>query len=326
MAACAAAPRVTICPPGPERPSLHFGQQLSRGIYPISVDFRAGGEIESPGISFNDYSGMQTVLHKLNASRRIETPAWVLNDNDLRAVVVRYMEFRAHLLGPQPGTELERLQRAQKRLDDRRPRLIASLDGLCREYMALKNENGDRARIKKLQEEIENLDTQLRFNENIAGKVLRVCHLYWRQGFNSVDTGSAVDCKPPHIRVLLMRLIQVWARIQNPAQVCNNSYKEIDVALAAQMVASGKNRKEVAAHFKVDPITLAYKLRQAGFVLPPRSHHRRKQRKKWFFDPAVAVVIFSVYKSVAQTARALGFPKNRGQNSVRHALRRAGVY
>src|SRR2546427_11953699 len=109
MATCviATAPKITRCPPAPQRNGLTFDQHAgaARAMYPVSVRFAAGGEVESPGLSFTDYSRMGTQSRKSCGERRLPTPVWALDPAKVRALIVRTMEVRAGLHEPQRGTE-----------------------------------------------------------------------------------------------------------------------------------------------------------------------------------------------------------------------------
>src|SRR5258708_1456225 len=106
--ATAAAIQITYLPPGPERPELHFNRRLHvEARYPVSAEFKAGGQVESTGIGFEDYGRMHTQAHKQSGERRLPTPRWALDNDLLCKVLVAYVESRARFHGA--GTEQERL-------------------------------------------------------------------------------------------------------------------------------------------------------------------------------------------------------------------------
>ncbi len=206
MAFAIATPKITYLPPGPIRHGLAFDLHVGvRPRLPVSARFAADGEVESPSISFDDFSRMQTQRHKLDRGRRDESPAWVLNASTLRSVITRYLELRAGFLKAQPGTDVERIQRAQQKLNSKIPNQDAALTRLCKEYVAFK--------APKLAQEIEGLDTALVITQTAASKAAMVAHLYYRLGLNSVEVGKEVGLKPPHIRMLLLRLRKVAASL-----------------------------------------------------------------------------------------------------------------
>jgi hypothetical protein len=188
--------------------------------------FNAEGEAESNGVDWGDFNRMGSISHKLNAHRR-NFPAWAMNDAQLRAVMVRYVELRACFKRPQPGTDAERLKRAEALLAARTLVAQATLTKLCKEHLALKRSGGDAGYIRKLGEEIEGIDTAILINKNIAGIALRLAVLYWRQGFNSVECASEVHLKPPHCRMMLMRLCTVAAQLGLGAAPANNPGKRV---------------------------------------------------------------------------------------------------
>jgi hypothetical protein len=179
----------------------------------VHVEFMAGGEVKSNGIAFGDYERMTTQqLRKLNASRRYRAPAWVLNDDQIRAVITRYMEGRADFRYATKGTDTERLERAQQRLKEKRPELVARIDRLCSLLVAAKRD-GLLARAAELGQKVEETDTQLVVLEDIHKRVAGVIYFYWRCGYTSVETGKELGLKPPHVRGLLNRLLTVAARL-----------------------------------------------------------------------------------------------------------------
>lgn len=235
MAACAAATvPITKLPPAPPHRGLAYDDFVHpKGRYPVSADFRAHGEWVSPGISFADYSSMSTQQRKQSGERRLPTPDWAVDDNKLRAVLVRYLEYRADFKRQQPGTEAERLQRAQERINAKRPGKIEILDRLSCEYVALKNAGGDPARLRTLEIQIENIDTQLVNSEHIAAKILRLVFLYYRVGLDSVGVAMELGTwKPPSVRQTLWRLDRVWERMQNPyCRILGRQKKVVTVAV-----------------------------------------------------------------------------------------------
>lgn len=163
------------------------------------------------GIAFEDFARMHSFTPRAPGSgRQKKTPEWAHNNTAFRGLLVYYVERRAGRRKPQTGTHAERLARAKARLAARRPGMIATLENLCHEYVAVKKEDPSSPRVKKLQEEIENLDTVLRFNNASDAMVAGVVMHYYRLGSNSVETAAALGMKPPHVRVILHRLNQVW--------------------------------------------------------------------------------------------------------------------
>ena len=183
-----------------------------RPSYPVSVSFRGGDDWETNGLDFSDYVRCSTRSRKLNSSRESGAPNWAINDKQLRAVLVAYLERRA-MLKAQPGTEFQRLQRAQEVLNENAKEQQLLLDRMAREYVEFKRHGADAIVLRNYETEIKNLDTVLLFNKDIAGKVLHVVHCYYRLGFNSVETEAETGLKPPHVRAILWRLRKVAASL-----------------------------------------------------------------------------------------------------------------
>lgn len=99
-----------------------------RRAWPVSAD---------TGLSFDDIGFMQTRQRKQSSDRRLPTPNWAVNNAALRELLVTYMEKRAGI--PRgTGTLPERLGRARQAALRHHPEMNATLDRLCRKYLAAK--------------------------------------------------------------------------------------------------------------------------------------------------------------------------------------------
>jgi hypothetical protein len=194
-------------------------QHLASPQLPVGATFHGNADgWESNGISWQDYGGMSTHEHKLNNSRRTETPAWVNDDASVRETITLFMEERANLVqarmdkgilrNARAGSLIERLDAAQARMEEKRPTLEGKLALLCKRYGA-EPENK-----KSLAILIENTDTQIRLIERGAALVLAVLHYYYRMGLDSVAIGIELGLKPPHVRQLLFRLNKTHAVVE----------------------------------------------------------------------------------------------------------------
>lgn len=205
------------------------------------------------GIDFSDYARMQ-VQQKTLQERRLATPLWAVNNRMLRELIVTFMEERAGFRKPQTGprggelTLRERLDRAQAYIRNARPRMFATLDKLCKEYVKVKREGLDlgmtdaewnmlqqqpcltvddpkdgtvfeeqkrmeteSTKLKSLAIEIEGLDTYLRITKTGgADFIAAIVYLYYRTGMDSVGVGAELGLKPPHVRQTLWKLHETW--------------------------------------------------------------------------------------------------------------------
>lgn len=182
--------------------------------YPVSAEFHGQDTWSSPGVDFSDYTRMSTYTKKLAPNRRLATPPWALNDEMLRGIIVRFVEARANIKDRKQNVAADdlksRLAAAQARMAERRPLMIRTLDGLCRAYVTVKNSESPEAEcLRKLEVEIENYDTQLRINDDIAAKLAGVVHLYYRMGLDSVAVAQELNLKPPHVRMMCHKMWQV---------------------------------------------------------------------------------------------------------------------
>jgi hypothetical protein len=184
--------------------ACHSDMPTSRCL-PVNVDFTADG-FHSTGLSYEDYAGMHMTKGALAPARRLETPDWATNDSRMRNVLVGYMELRSGFRRMQTGTPEYRLQRAIKRRLAQKPRLTETLTHLAKQYVALKKAGKEPVRLRKLGIEIESIDTQLRFLGKDHTLALGVIYHYYRCGEDSVETATALEIRPPHVRQILWRL------------------------------------------------------------------------------------------------------------------------
>jgi hypothetical protein len=335
MSAAVVSHQITVLAPGPIRKELtsEFFDRGHRAFarYPVSAEFD-GEEFSSPGLAFEDYTRMSTQQHKQSAERRLPTPEWALRPDLLRKVLVHYVERRAGFLKPTPGTESERLARANQRNAERCKRKEAVLIKLCAEFVELHKCSGDPVRTKKLGEQIKNLDTCLRFDCNIAGIALRCVHLYYGAGLDSVGVSTETGLKPPHVRALLWKLDWTWNKIHGVASPRSwqrrkwprRRYKsKINIRLAARMFAEKKTYVDIGKALGVTPNAVQYALRNVGLWEPRLKPGTRLSRR---INSAKVVELYQAGKSVPEIAHAFGHKPNTGQNRVRYALINAGVY
>jgi hypothetical protein len=195
-------------------------QFADRRQYPVSVNVTADGW-RSTGIDWADYSRMGTQQRRQSGERRLPTPEWALNPEQLRALIVRVMELRACIKYPQPGTDSERLVRAQELIDLGLPAKTATLNRMCQKFVALKKDpTATRRQIEKLSQLIEGLDSEIctlqkpdRGAEILAG----IVHHYYGACLDSVGVATELSIKPPAVRRILWSMHRVWVRMQKPA-------------------------------------------------------------------------------------------------------------
>lgn len=208
------------CPPKPAHilaaPEPQFAD---RKVWPVDVRFGTQGEIYSNGFAYEDYARGHTESHKSAVGgRRRPCPAWALNASMLAEVIARHFERRAGFRNPTPGNPLERLQRAQQCLLAAIPRQTEIMARLCKEYASLKKlppSEVAAARLKRLQVEIENIDSQIRLTKEFPAKAARAVYLFWRcENWNSVEISRELGLKPPHIRKLLHGLCLTARQIE----------------------------------------------------------------------------------------------------------------
>jgi hypothetical protein len=189
-------------------------QFAGRRIGPVHAEYIAG-EIETTGLAYEDR--MSTFMGSRPVHRRKGVPSWAINTSELRELITHFMERRAGYRVPQKGTHAERLSHANARLAAKVPRLTATLDKLCHEYVAAKKQDPTSSRVRELQVEIENIDTQLMFIKKTDALVAGVVFHSYNLGENSVEVAKALGIRPPHVRAILHRLNIAWNRMPERA-------------------------------------------------------------------------------------------------------------
>lgn len=168
----------------------------------VRATFDVDGDPDSPDIAFDDLARMHVSdSHAPGKRRRYETPTWAVNDRELQRLLTLFYERRAHILNPQ-GSLAERLRRAWACLKEKTVRKNEVMERLCRGYVNCK----DRSRRRRLEVEIEGLDSTIISDRLGPGQIVRLVHCYYRLGLNSVQTGQECSIKPGTVRQFLYRL------------------------------------------------------------------------------------------------------------------------
>lgn len=186
-------------PAAPENPALRFDAH--------SFDGRpAAPASQETALAFSDLFNMRVqTKHKPHGSRKLRAPVFAADNSTLAHVVTVYCERRAGLKHAGDETLLERVTVAQKKILAQHPNLKKRLDKLCGEFVG----SSDADRRAVLQIEIENLDTRLRLENNLAPLVCAVAYSYWLLGWDSPQIGAEYRLKPTMIRQWIFRLSAV---------------------------------------------------------------------------------------------------------------------
>jgi hypothetical protein len=161
------------------------------------------------GISFVDYSRMHVFArHVKNVHWRKGTPEWTVNDQQMRNVILTFLERRYYItsLVPTGATDADRLARIethakfqakarQKHLDDRLDAHRKALD-----------EGAPAKRLRELELEAQNADSRAMFDRRPVELLNAVVYLSYRLGYNSTTVAEQLKMRAPAVRVLLYRL------------------------------------------------------------------------------------------------------------------------
>lgn len=201
---------------------------------------------ESTGISFADLGKMHVQRRAKVQERRLPTPRWALNDEQLRELLIVYLEERFYIAPEETEglTLIERRKLVSWKAEHYLPEKRKLLDKWLLDYHAIatsRNEtlsddeaqnrlcsvngcqpayDGDQAR-EKLAEidlhnkriEIQGLDTDIVLTEKGHAKVIAaLVYLYYRLGWDSVTVAEQLGLKSPHVRIVLYRLHAAWRK------------------------------------------------------------------------------------------------------------------
>jgi transposase len=303
--------------------ALHFDphQFSGRHAYAVSKDSH---------ITFNDYSRMSTRQHLQSGERRLPTPAWALDDNLLKNLLVVFIEQRLGICNPQ-GTLIERREFARQLAIADRPRHAAKLDELNQRYVDEKKNGAPPERLAELGSEIEGLDSYIRTTENGGmDLVAAVCYLYHRCKLDSVGVGEELRIKPPHCRQILWRMEQIWKKrfnedgtlkppapprsarppVVKPPAPPRESKLTWSLPEAVLLRLFGCSFEEIGARLGVSFTTvyMAFKRYEIVVERPKAIAKPRKARlRKWDINEARALL--NIGFSVPEIASALGVTK-----------------
>jgi len=192
-------------------------QFFTRYYKPVDATMDGDGEmVSATGIAFDDYRTMGSFT-KSPTYRHKTTPIYATDQNAMRKLVVRFMERRAKLpgayLGPLPGTELERMNRAKAAILADVPRLDAQATELCRRYVDGRKNGADAEWLKMMEVAIQGVDTNLRMAREVPAIIVGVIYRSYCLAEDSVAVGAALGILPPAVRQMLSRLASTWRRI-----------------------------------------------------------------------------------------------------------------
>jgi hypothetical protein len=289
-------------------------QFANRRAFPVHAEYGADHEWTSTGIGFEEYSRMQTSVRAVAPGRQLETPSWAVNDAQLRELLVAFLEERAFngRTGQQTGTLTERLANAQKRLIAMCEKtLVPTIDRLCQRLVSLKRgtplTQDAQKQIQQLENQIENLDTRLRFEQKDGGASLTigVAFYYFRVGLDSVGTAERLGIKPPHARQIVWRLRNTWAKLEGwrldpssrpvpktpkPKPELKPKRPPVDIQRAAELLAQRHTLKDAAMLLGVSRGCLRAALTKAGLRQPRFQKKKVISRQQATQERYVAVV------------------------------------
>jgi len=209
---------ITICAPGPRPKEEPLKYERQQPVDAAHCD-GDGEQVCATGLSFSDYSRMQTRVRKGASHFRTGIPAYALDDEKLREVVVRAVEMRAGVPDKLvKGDHAQRMEFAHKRLLAQVPMIEKRLENLCHRFVE-RVQSGplsfeERQRLERRQQE---LDSRLMMVARLPAIITAVLYLSYRVGggMDSVGVSSELGCvKPPTVRQILRRAKLLADRIE----------------------------------------------------------------------------------------------------------------
>jgi hypothetical protein len=213
---------VTHCAPHAARVTLKDEPQWHRPyVTPIGVTTYDGvGEADSPTrLSWDDVKHGHIERHCQSRRRFNTIPLWTRDKETAALVLTAMWEQRAGIRQPGKNQTLqERLRSAQKKLDSNvKSKLLPWLDRLCSEFVNC----SDAARKAQLQKVIHQLDREcMVICKGGPGLILRVWHLAWDLGLDSVGVASDIGghVSATWVRQILFRSRRCYERLQAEGQ------------------------------------------------------------------------------------------------------------
>jgi hypothetical protein len=250
--ACAAAVRITFCPPMPAKGVYFQKENLSRK--PISVRFDSHGvSPESMStMSWEDYGqGVQTRLHLGGLGQRHQqTPLWTMNDTDVRRVLLAYLESRIYSKKQQKrirGDERKRYVKVMRAMEREAASLCERLKRLVEEYVAHIECTGPFcvARRKTLTCIMAGLDRQiiLATRADVFHEIIRG---FYRVRLNSTELSQHLGnvVTPYGIRAILHRLNKTAAGLGFEVDLQSRRLSEEERAARAALKKARAERRE----------------------------------------------------------------------------------
>jgi hypothetical protein len=176
---------------------------------------RRGRFLHGSQLCFQDIERMHLLpIADLCKGRKFATPEWALSDEQLREVLVSYLERRLMINRPK-GNFKERLARATAAAKERARAAKSECERWVAEYRALSTENFSELplrgespadRLRRVEQYIQNLDSEAYLLERAAELVLAIAYYFYRLGWNSSTIAETLSLKSPHVRQILARM------------------------------------------------------------------------------------------------------------------------
>lgn len=332
-------------------------QWAGRRSYPVEVTYTTDGDFESTGLDFTDYQRMHTAQHA--PRRRDCTPPFSLNTEQLRKVLLlralRYLRGTAAIdevhnadWEQVNGRATEKALRGHEIRPDA-PRVQHEMQ--ARHRAAIRRAGGFLQHLSavayrswRLGQDSVAVAQSLGIEPcNVRAILQRLRDTARDLGFDAgVDHRSEARKRSAEIRLRRMAAriaersaAQEAARKPQPKpepkpipkpKPEHKVRRKVDLQKVVALRNRGLTFDAIAHEVGFCRMAIRLAVRRAGLKLPPAARPRCYRPQVPGFDAGRVVELFGDGQSISEIASLMGYRLGTGQNRVRNALIRAGVY
>ena len=274
----------------PKYDKFQFAGRKTRAI---SATYAGHDEWDTTGISFADFGSMHVQRREKTQERRLPTPKWAVNNDELREVVLMHAETRLYIRN-HTGTFEERLAAIKAAEELYTQKESVNLTRQTNRYNELMlTGTADEASLDHVAVIVQNIDSNIQvMKRGIVQTSIAIVYHYYRNGFNSVQVAEELGIKPPHVRAWLFRLHEVANAMAAGGKIRTNRYGELGCKALIWppdklrhlwvMRANGLTIEQCAAIFGKPTCRIVRAWRKNfGPLNTPTENRRRRIRTVW---------------------------------------------
>jgi hypothetical protein len=186
-------------------PAFDKHQFAGRRSRAVSAHYTPEGW-ETTGISFSDYESMHVNRRERVQERRLDTPSWAVNDEELREVILKFCERRLYLIkGRHHIPNLSQEERLGRIRQFERMRL-KQWERIYQEHLEKYKTLPEKDKAT-FEIQLRNADMQVHlYRRGNAAMATAIVYLYYRLGYDSVTVAEALHINSPLVRQYLAKL------------------------------------------------------------------------------------------------------------------------